>query len=238
MLAPEPHPTDALHTGQVGYVITGLKDVKAARVGDTWHEARKPVQALPGFKPVQPMVYAGTAHCLCVVGSVVCGRACRVALTLPMAFHVLSLAVMTPTQLSMLLPAAAGLYPASGDQFEALAAALDRLTLNDASVTVKKESSDALGVGFSCGFLGPLHLEVFLQRLEQEYGASVISTAPTVPYELQVSGSAGGSHGVETIRIDSPTQYPRNRKVRHPGAARKCESISCIIGHSDASDFV
>lgn len=166
-----------------------------------------------------------------------------------------------------------GLYPASADEYEGLAAAIERLNLNDASVTVRKETSDALGAGFRCakrahscmgavaqlliaqvagqrglpsfsppplllrcsslwgnlqkcrilstrcvpcaatlclcrcGFLGPLHLEVFLQRLQQEYAASVISTAPTVPYELEVQG------GTDRIRLESIAEYPRNTKV-------------------------
>lgn len=99
LLAPEPLSTGALLTGQVGYLITGLKDVKAARVGDTWHQARQPVTPLPGFKPIRPMVFAG-------------------------------------------------LYPASSDEYEGLAAALERLCLNDASVSFRKETSAALGAGF------------------------------------------------------------------------------------------
>ncbi|KAF6264082.1 GTP binding protein lepa [Scenedesmus sp. NREL 46B-D3] len=171
MLAPEPHPTGQLLTGQVGYVIPGIKDVKAARVGDTWHLARQPVQPLPGFKPIKPMVFAG-------------------------------------------------LYPASADEYEGLSAAIERLGLNDASVTVKKETSDALGAGFRCGFLGPLHLEVFLQRLQQEHKADVISTAPTVPYEVELAGDPQqqqqqqGSHKEkQRLVLESVAEYPRNQKV-------------------------
>ncbi|WIA42271.1 hypothetical protein OEZ86_008287 [Tetradesmus obliquus] len=173
ILAPEPHPTGELLTGQVGYVIPGIKDVKAARVGDTWHLARQPVEPLPGFKPIKPMVFAG-------------------------------------------------LYPASADDYEGLAAAIERLGLNDASVTVKKETSDALGAGFRCGFLGPLHLEVFLTRLQQEHSADVISTAPTVPYEVELAGDPQQQQqqqqqqqGKEKQRLvlESVAEYPRNQRV-------------------------
>jgi len=159
LLAPEPHPTGALLTGQVGYLITGLKDVAAARVGDTWARSSEAgrVQALPGFKPVRPLVFAG-------------------------------------------------LYPASSDEYEGLADAIERLALNDASVTVKKENSDALGAGFRCGFLGPLHLEVWLARLSQEHHAAVISTPPTVTYELLL---AGGERKV----LEGCAEYPRDKKI-------------------------
>eukprot|EP00878_Enallax_costatus_P030694 GHUV01033471.1.p1 GENE.GHUV01033471.1~~GHUV01033471.1.p1 ORF type:complete len:237 (+),score=75.25 GHUV01033471.1:242-952(+) len=166
VLSPEPHPTGQLLTGQVGYVIPGIKDVKAARVGDTWHLARQPVPPLPGFKPVKPMVFAG-------------------------------------------------LYPASADDYESLADALERLNLNDASVTIRKETSEALGAGCRCGFLGPLHLEVFLQRLQQEHKAEVISTAPTVPYELELARDSQQqpSGELERIVIESAADYPKGRKV-------------------------
>lgn len=103
---------------------------------------------------------------------------------------------------------APGLYPGSADEYEALSAAIERLSLNDASVTVRKETSDALGAGFRCGFLGPLHLEVFLQRLQQEHAASVISTAPTVPYEVELLGGGG-----ERLVLQSTADFPRNTKL-------------------------
>lgn len=130
---PELKSTGMLFTGQVGYVVSGMRSTKEARIGDTLFLARSVVEPLPGFKPVQHMVFSG-------------------------------------------------LYPADGSDFEALNSAIERLTCNDASVSVTKESSTALGLGFRCGFLGLLHMDVFHQRLEQEHGASIISTIPTVPY--------------------------------------------------------
>ncbi|XP_024528296.1 translation factor GUF1 homolog, mitochondrial [Selaginella moellendorffii] len=133
ILHPELTSTGMLQTGQVGYLIAGLKATQEARVGDTMHHANVSVEALPGFKPAKHMVFAG-------------------------------------------------IYPADGSDFEALAQAMERLTCNDASVSATKETSAALGIGFRCGFLGLLHMDVFHQRLEQEFGAQVIATAPTVPY--------------------------------------------------------
>ncbi|CAD6342061.1 unnamed protein product [Miscanthus lutarioriparius] len=133
IMHPELTPTGVLYTGQVGYVISGMRSTKEARIGDTLHQAKSTVEPLPGFKPAKHMVFSG-------------------------------------------------LYPADGSDFEALSHAIEKLTCNDASVSVTKETSNALGMGFRCGFLGLLHMDVFHQRLEQEYGAQVISTIPTVPY--------------------------------------------------------
>ncbi|XP_058074882.1 translation factor GUF1 homolog, mitochondrial isoform X2 [Magnolia sinica] len=135
---PELKPTGMLFTGQVGYVVSGMRSTKEARVGDTLYHARSIVKPLPGFKSAKHMVFSG-------------------------------------------------LYPADGSDFDALNHAIERLTCNDASVSVTRESSTALGLGFRCGFLGLLHMDVFHQRLEQEYGASVISTIPTVPYIFEYS---------------------------------------------------
>ncbi|XP_057868820.1 translation factor GUF1 homolog, mitochondrial isoform X2 [Cryptomeria japonica] len=138
ILHPELTPTGMLLTGQVGYIISGMRSTKEARVGDTLHHVRSVVQPLPGFKPAKHMVFAGV-------------------------------------------------YPADGSDFDALNGAIEKLTCNDASVSVAKESSGALGLGFRCGFLGLLHMDVFLQRLEQEHGATVITTTPTVPYIFEYS---------------------------------------------------
>lgn len=138
IMHPELIPTGMLFTGQVGYVVSGMRSTKEARVGDTLHHARSIVEPLAGFKPAKHMVFSG-------------------------------------------------LYPADGSDFDALNHAIERLTCNDASVSVAKESSTALGLGFRCGFLGLLHMDVFHQRLEQEYGAHVISTIPTVPYIFEYS---------------------------------------------------
>nr|ATG71176.1 small GTP-binding protein [Callitropsis nootkatensis] len=138
ILHPELTPTGMLLTGQVGYIISGMRSTTEARVGDTLHHVRSVVQPLPGFKPAKHMVFAGV-------------------------------------------------YPADGSDFDALNGAIEKLTCNDASVSVAKESSGALGLGFRCGFLGLLHMDVFLQRLEQEHGARVITTTPTVPYIFEYS---------------------------------------------------
>ncbi|KAL0048519.1 hypothetical protein WJX82_004995 [Trebouxia sp. C0006] len=161
VLAPEAVPTGKLCTGQVGYLITGMKTTKSARVGDTWHLAKQHVEMLPGFKPAKSMVFSG-------------------------------------------------MFPISGADFEALNAAVERLTLNDASVSVKRENSAALGAGFRCGFLGLLHMEVFHQRLEQEHGADVITTAPTVPFHIHFPDKT-------VLHIQNPSQFPINKKVSSVG---------------------
>jgi elongation factor 4 len=153
IMYPEETATDALYAGQVGYVITGMKTVREARVGDTMHIAKKTVPLFPGFKPSKPMVFAG-------------------------------------------------IYPVENVDFEALRDAIDKMLLNDASVTVEKKSSTALGLGFRCGFLGLLHMDVFKQRLEQEYHLSVIATAPSVRYRIVLK------HEQEPIDIEQPSDFP------------------------------
>ncbi|KAL2634501.1 hypothetical protein R1flu_005980 [Riccia fluitans] len=166
ILHPELTPTSHLFTGQVGYVIAGMRSTKEARIGDTLHLTRTQVEPLPGFKPAKHMVFAGV-------------------------------------------------YPADGSDFDALNHAIERLTCNDASVSVSKETSGALGMGFRCGFLGLLHMDVFHQRLEQEYGAQVISTTPTVPYvfeyadgskvTVQNPAALSSSPGKRVVRCWEPT---------------------------------
>ncbi|KAL9233772.1 hypothetical protein vseg_008726 [Gypsophila vaccaria] len=158
IMHPELVPTGVLFTGQVGYVVSGMRSTKEARVGDTLHNARCVVEPLPGFKPARHMVFSG-------------------------------------------------LYPADGSDFEALNHAIERLTCNDASVSVTKETSTALGLGFRCGFLGLLHMDVFHQRLEQEYGAHIISTVPTVPYIFEYSDGS-------KVEVQNPAQLPSNPKQR------------------------
>ncbi|CAN6574816.1 unnamed protein product [Malus baccata var. baccata] len=155
---PELTPTGVLHTGQVGYVVTGMRSTKEARIGDTLYHNRTTVEPLPGFKAAKHMVFSG-------------------------------------------------LYPADGSDFEALNHAIERLTCNDASVAVVKESSTALGMGFRCGFLGLLHMDVFHQRLEQEHGAHVISTIPTVPYIFEYSDGS-------KLEVQNPATLPSNPKQR------------------------
>ncbi|KAK6155116.1 hypothetical protein DH2020_009364 [Rehmannia glutinosa] len=158
IMHPELTQTGVLLTGQVGYVVSGMRSTKEARVGDTLYHTRSTVEPLPGFKPVKHMVFSG-------------------------------------------------LYPADGSDFEALSHAIERLTCNDASVSVTKESSTALGLGFRCGFLGLLHMDVFHQRLEQEHGTHVISTVPTVPYIFEFSDGS-------KIHIQNPAMLPSNPKQR------------------------
>ncbi len=153
LMYPEPTPMKALYAGQVGYIITGMKSVKEARVGDTIYHKKTHVKPFPGFKPAKPMVFAG-------------------------------------------------LYPVENESFEAFQEAIEKLTLNDASVSFEKTTSTALGLGFRCGFLGLLHMDVFRQRLEQEYNLMVIATAPSVLYKIKLK------HKDDLIDIESPSDFP------------------------------
>jgi GTP-binding protein LepA len=149
---PELTPTGKLLTGQVGYIITGMRNVKEAMIGDTFFVKNYPVQALPGFTEPKPMVFAG-------------------------------------------------IYPVDNSEYEHVRDAIAKLTLNDPSVFVEKETSVALGHGFRCGFLGLLHMDVFVQRLEQEYDVSIISTAPSVLYEVLLTSG-------KRIKVDNPADFP------------------------------
>ena len=141
---------DALSAGEVGFVIAGIKELKAAKVGDTiTHADRKAAAALPGFKEIKPQVFAG-------------------------------------------------LYPIESNQYDSLRESLEKLKLNDASLQYEPEVSQALGFGFRCGFLGLLHMEIVQERLEREFDQDLITTAPTVVYEVvQRDGTraAGGKSG-------------------------------------------
>lgn len=151
---PKPHDTDILEAGDVGFVVAGIKDIHGAPVGDTivHQKFAADTPMLPGFKKVQPQVYAG-------------------------------------------------LFPVSADDYNDFRDALEKLTLNDASLFYEPESSDALGFGFRCGFLGMLHMEIIQERLEREYDINLITTAPTVIYE--VLNNRG-----ETLSVDSPSKLP------------------------------
>ena len=154
IFTPHRKETDVLNTGEVGFVVAGIKDVKGAPVGDTIVLAgdADSVSALPGFEQVKPQVYAG-------------------------------------------------MFTVSSDDFENFREALEKLILNDASLVYEPESSDALGNGFRCGFLGMLHMEIVQERLEREYGLDLITSAPTVIYEI-VSKSG------DVVRVDNPSQLP------------------------------
>lgn len=157
LMHPSETPQDALYAGQVGYIITGMKTVRDARVGDTVFEARHPVTPFPGFKPAKPVVFAG-------------------------------------------------IYPIETSEFGSLQDAIDKLTLNDASVSVEKKSSTALGLGFRCGFLGLLHMDVFKQRLEQEYGQAIIITVPSVLYKIKLTNG-------EIHDIENPSEFPEQNYI-------------------------
>ncbi|WP_044409521.1 translation elongation factor 4 [Thiomicrospira microaerophila] len=142
-----------LSAGEVGYVIAGIKDIDGAPVGDTLTDAKNPAaERMPGFKPVQPRVFAG-------------------------------------------------LFPISSEDYEDLREALRKLRLNDAALHFEPETSEALGFGFRCGFLGMLHMEIVQERLEREYNLDLISTAPTVVYELLTKKG-------EVLKIDNPSELP------------------------------
>jgi elongation factor 4 len=158
LMYPNETPMDALYAGQVGYLISGMKTVQEARVGDTIYHTKKPVVPLPGFKQAKPMVFAG-------------------------------------------------IYPVDTTEFEVLRDAIEKLTLNDASVSIEKKTSAALGLGFRCGFLGLLHMDVFKQRLEQEYNMSVIATSPSVLYKIKLQ------HTGEMINIENPAEFPDPTKI-------------------------
>lgn len=144
--------TDTLHSGEVGFVVAGIKIVQGAPVGDTIVKANSEMPALPGFKTVQPQVFAG-------------------------------------------------MFTVSSDDFNNFRDALEKLTLNDAALVYEPESSDALGSGFRCGFLGMLHMEIVQERLEREYDLDLITSAPTVVYELLLKNG-------ETKHVDNPAQLP------------------------------
>ncbi|MFM8247326.1 MAG: translation elongation factor 4 [Burkholderiaceae bacterium] len=149
---------DALSAGQVGFIIAGIKELKAAKVGDTITLAAKPAaEPLPGFKEVQPQVFAG-------------------------------------------------LFPVEANQYDALRDSLEKLKLNDAALMYEPEVSQALGFGFRCGFLGLLHMEIVQERLEREFDMDLITTAPTVIYEVQMRDGT-------TIMVDNPSKMPEPSKI-------------------------
>ena len=156
---PKTKDLDVLRAGEVGFMISGIKEITAAKVGDTITDAQRPANtALAGFKEIQPRVFAG-------------------------------------------------LFPIESDQYENLRDALSKLKLNDSALFYEPETSQALGFGFRCGFLGMLHMEIVQERLEREYNLDLISTAPTVIYEVeQTSG--------ETTFIHSPAEMPVVNKIK------------------------
>ena len=171
VFTPANQPREALHAGEVGYVIAGIKELQAARVGDTVTSFKTAsganltpvVEPLPGFKQVQPMVFAG-------------------------------------------------LYQTEASEYDALRDALEKLKLNDASLHFEPEVSQALGFGFRCGFLGLLHMEIVQERLEREFDQDLITTAPSVVYQV-VKGDG------EVIEVENPSKMPepgRIQEIREP----------------------
>ncbi|KAF6155710.1 hypothetical protein GIB67_007147 [Kingdonia uniflora] len=198
---PEFKPTGVLMTGQVGYIVSGMRSTKEARVGDTLHHARSIVEPLPVHQATNHGTlfedFSGTMYSLHLFART------------PDFVHFLSSFEVASVMADSVgfRPAKhmvfSGLYPADGSDFEALNHAIERLTCNDASVSITKESSTALGLGFRCGFLGLLHMDVFHQRLEQEYGACIISTTPTVPYIFEYSDGS-------KVQVQNPATLSSN----------------------------
>ncbi|MFH8249958.1 translation elongation factor 4 [Microbacterium sp. B2969] len=154
--SPEPTPSKGLGVGEVGYLITGVKDVRQSKVGDTITNLRKPAsEALPGYTDPKPMVFSG-------------------------------------------------IYPIDGSDYSDLREALDKLKLSDASLQYEPETSVALGFGFRCGFLGLLHLEIITERLSREFDLDLITTAPSVIYEVLTDT---GEH----VTVTNPSEYPDGR---------------------------
>jgi GTP-binding protein LepA len=154
VLSPARQPVQALESGEVGYVITGLKDVSRLRVGDTLtSRVRQASGPLPGYQDVKPMVFAG-------------------------------------------------IFPSDSDDYPDLRDALERLKLNDASLSYEPETSQALGFGFRCGFLGLLHMEIVRERLEREFDLDLLITAPNVAYRATTRTG-------DVVEVHNPAEMPR-----------------------------
>lgn len=163
VISPEPQPTQGLGAGEVGYLITGVKDVRQSKVGDTVTSATEPAnEPLAGYQEPKPMVFSG-------------------------------------------------LFPVDGSDFPNLRDALDKLKLNDAALTYEPETSVALGFGFRCGYLGLLHLEIIRERLEREFNLDIISTAPSVVYDVTMEDKT------EHL-VTNPSEFPEGKvlDVREP----------------------
>ncbi len=165
VFTPANQPRDLLQAGEVGYIIAGIKELTAAKVGDTVtlekklpNNAGPATEPLPGFKEIQPQVFAG-------------------------------------------------LYPTEANQYDALRDSLEKLKLNDASLHFEPEVSQALGFGFRCGFLGLLHMEIVQERLEREFDQDLITTAPSVVYQV-LKGDG------EVIMVENPSKMPEQSKIQ------------------------
>lgn len=161
--SPEPTPSKGLTVGEVGYLITGVKDVRQSKVGDTITDAQRPAaEALPGYDDPKPMVFSG-------------------------------------------------LYPIDGSDYPVLREALDKLKLSDAALQYEPETSVALGFGFRCGFLGLLHLEIITERLRREFDLDLITTAPSVIYQVVKEDG-------KEVTVTNPSEFPAGKinSVREP----------------------
>ena len=166
VFTPANQPRESLEAGEVGYIIAGIKELQAAKVGDTITQikagsggaAATATEALPGFKEIQPQVFAG-------------------------------------------------LYPTEANQYDALRDSLEKLKLNDSSLYYEPEVSQALGFGFRCGFLGLLHMEIVQERLEREFDQDLITTAPSVVYQV-VKGDD------EVIMVENPSKMPEQARIQ------------------------
>ena len=164
VFTPKSQARQQLYAGEVGFIISGIKELEAAKVGDTVTLADRPAsEPLPGFKVIKPQVFAG-------------------------------------------------LYPVEANQYDGLRDALNKLKLNDASLQYEPEVSQALGFGFRCGFLGLLHMDIVQERLEREYDQNLITTAPTVVYEVLMRDGT-------LERVENPAKMPdlsRTEEIREP----------------------
>jgi len=170
VFTPKSEPREQLNAGEVGFLICGIKELKAAKVGDTVtiekklpNNAGPASEPLPGFKEIQPQVFAG-------------------------------------------------LYPTEANQYDALRDALEKLKLNDASLRYEPEVSQALGFGFRCGFLGLLHMEIVQERLEREFDQDLVTTAPSVVYEVELNDGT-------VLQVENPSKMPdqgRIKEIREP----------------------
>ena len=157
IFSPKMTDLNSLSSGQVGFICASIKDIRGAPVGDTIMHAGSGVSSLPGFKKVNPQVYAA-------------------------------------------------LFPQKSNDFEAFREALEKLCINDASLTYEPEQSKALGAGFRCGFLGTLHMEIVSERLDREYGISLITTAPTVAYEVEDNKG-------NILKVSNPSEFPDTTRI-------------------------
>jgi GTP-binding protein LepA len=170
VFTPKSEPREELRAGEVGFLIAGIKELQAAKVGDTItlekklpNNAGPATAALPGFKEIQPQVFAG-------------------------------------------------LYPTEASEYDSLRDALEKLKLNDSSLRYEPEVSQALGFGFRCGFLGLLHMEIVQERLEREFDQDLVTTAPSVVYEVELNDG-------EVLQVENPSKVPdlgRIREIREP----------------------